>query len=212
MTTDRPIPEFSPREKQLLEFAAAGLTDTAIANKLGISEATVGTYWGRVRIKLGPHSRTELVAMVLRAQSEAALDALRRENEQLVQELQKLVATSGQDRQWAIIDDAPDAIVLVAEAGTLQHVNQAATELFGYSREEMIGMDLVDLVPPRYRDVHRLHRQDYVSHPERRQMGAHLQTPAYHKNGHEFLVRASLSATDTPEGMLVICTIRAIDI
>ena len=48
------IPQLSPRELQLIEYATQGLTDTAIALKLGISEATVGTYWGRVRIKIGP--------------------------------------------------------------------------------------------------------------------------------------------------------------
>ena len=58
--------ELSPREQQLITMAGEGLTDTAIANRLGISEATVNTYWGRIRVKLGPHNRTELVAIALR--------------------------------------------------------------------------------------------------------------------------------------------------
>src|SRR5512135_589911 len=52
----------SQRERQILVYAAAGLTDQAIANKLGISRATVTTYWGRIRTKFGPFGRTELVA------------------------------------------------------------------------------------------------------------------------------------------------------
>src|SRR5262245_36101632 len=46
--------ELSERERQLIELAAEGHTDASIANELGISEATVSTYWGRVRIKIGP--------------------------------------------------------------------------------------------------------------------------------------------------------------
>lgn len=51
-----------------MEMASNGQTDQAIANDLGISLATVSTYWGRIRIKYGPHGRTEIVARYLRAQ------------------------------------------------------------------------------------------------------------------------------------------------
>src|SRR5579885_1211796 len=74
----------SPREKQLLEFAVAGYTDQAISNKLGISLATIGTYWGRVRIKFGPYNRTELVAIYLKSEAEETLTKLRAENSTLL--------------------------------------------------------------------------------------------------------------------------------
>ena len=43
----------SERENQMLQMAARGLTDQGIAHELGISVGTVGTYWGRVREKMG---------------------------------------------------------------------------------------------------------------------------------------------------------------
>src|SRR5579871_4602637 len=132
MSTERPIPDFSPRERQLLEFAAEGLTDTAIANRLGISEATVGTYWGRVRIKLGPYSRTELVAIVLRAEREAAVEALRQENAGLVKRVQELVNANQTAMFQEFIESAPDAMILVDDSGCIQHANKAACDLFGY--------------------------------------------------------------------------------
>src|SRR5579862_4166396 len=74
----------SERERQLLVLAAQGFTDQGISHKLGISLATVGTYWGRVRIKFGPLSRTELVAVYLREESAATINELKRTNSSLL--------------------------------------------------------------------------------------------------------------------------------
>ncbi|HRJ25895.1 MAG TPA: PAS domain-containing protein [Fimbriimonadaceae bacterium] len=57
----------SPREVFVIEQAALGLTDRGIANHLGIAVATVSTYWGRIRAKMGGGSRTELVARYVKA-------------------------------------------------------------------------------------------------------------------------------------------------
>src|SRR3569832_2454482 len=119
---ERSIPEFSPRERLLRDIAADGLTDTAIAHKLVISEATVGTYWGRVRIKLGPHSRTELVAIVLRAEREVALDTLRRENEALVKQVQDSTQENKNTKNKKKIDNAPDAMLLINDDCIIDYV------------------------------------------------------------------------------------------
>ncbi|MGV3618523.1 MAG: PAS domain S-box protein [Fimbriimonas sp.] len=205
------IPQLSPRELQLIEYAAQGFTDTAIALKLGISEATVGTYWGRVRIKIGPYNRTELVSIFLRSQQEMALNELREKNAQLVEELQGAVTNVGRGALYLdIVENAPDAMLLVSEDGILQAANAAARELFGYGEAKMEGLSILDLIPERYRERHREHRQEYVRDPRRRSMGEHLETPALRKDGTEFLVRASLSAIPTPSGLLVTCVLREV--
>ncbi len=208
MSDERPIPELSPRERQLLDYAAAGLTDTAIATKLGISVATVGTYWGRVRIKLGPYSRTELVSIVLRAERETALESLRSENAQLVRQLHiKSEAIDGSFYR-DLMDNAPDAMILVLEDGKVQYGNVAAHELFGYSPGELDGLPLQGLIPPALRHQHTRLRSEYFLNPQRRQMGEHSDTPAVKKDGTEFNIRAALSAVDSSAGMVVICVIR----
>lgn len=57
----------SERERDVLFLAADGLTDKEIAQRLGIGAKTVRTYWDRVRSKLGASSRTQALAMALRA-------------------------------------------------------------------------------------------------------------------------------------------------
>jgi PAS domain S-box-containing protein len=212
MERPRQVPPLSTRERQLIEYAAQGFTDTAIALKLGISEATVGTYWGRVRTKMGPYNRTELVSIYLRSQQEAALSELRDENAKLIADLQGVAtaATEEGSLYLGIIENAPDAILLVSEDGTVKGANIAARELFGYESSEIVGSSLLQLIPERFRDRHREHREEYVRDPRRRAMGEHLETPALRKDGTEFLVRATLSAMPTPNGLLVTCVLREV--
>ena len=209
MLTDRPVPLLSPREQQLLKLAAAGFTDTAIAEQLGISEATVGTYWGRVRIKFGPYSRTELVAIMLRAESQAAVENLRLENEHIRSELQIHLSSGSSLSPREILEHAADSIVLVSEAGIIEYANVAAYEMFGYVSPNLQGLHINALVPPRFRAKHSENSEEYFQNPTRRQMGQHLDTPAFRKDGTEFLVRAALSTIDSSSGKIVMCAVRA---
>jgi DNA-binding CsgD family transcriptional regulator len=52
----------SPREREVLGLLSQGLTSTAIAARLGLSEATVRTHVEHMRVKLGVRTRAALVA------------------------------------------------------------------------------------------------------------------------------------------------------
>lgn len=203
----------SVRERQLLVMASEGSTDNAIAHKLGISLATVGTYWGRIRIKFGPLNRTELVAVFLKEQAGFALTAIREENQALLHELDERAKTESLLRTTlelfrGLIETAPDGIILVNEDGTIQLANEQAEEMFGYGKNELLGKNVDELVPERYSEIHVEHRQLYRENPVKRRMGEHLATYAKRKDGSEFPMATALSATDTPTGLLVTCIIR----
>ena len=59
------IEALTPRERQVLAGAAAGLTNKQIAAQLGISDRTVQFHLGNVLGKLGVSSRTEAAVMAL---------------------------------------------------------------------------------------------------------------------------------------------------
>lgn len=187
-----------------MQLAMGGHTDASIAGKLEISEATVSTYWGRIRIKLGPHSRTELVAIFLRQENAGMLEQLRGENERLSHQ----VSIDGQSVWREIIESAPDAIVIVREDGLIELANTQAADIFGYDKAEMIERPISMLVPKRYRLVHKSHRENYIANPEKRRMGEHMTTHALRKDGTEFLIAASLNTVKSSGGVLVICVIR----
>jgi len=212
--SERDTPALSEREQQILNLATNGYTDTAIANKLGISEATVGTYWGRVRIKMGPYSRTELVARALQHESAITLDSLRAENAKLVAQMQALNFANVDEQSInlakQVIENAGDAILVVNKEGIIEFVNQMALELFGYERIDLLGERVTKLIPDRFRHDHDDHRASYMANAEKRQMGEHLSTPAVRADGTEFPIAASLSPVDSPSGMLVTCIVRAV--
>lgn len=63
-----PLPdrgELSPRERQVLDFIAAGLTHAQAARRLGISQHTVDPHVKRIRSKLGVGNKTDMVRLAL---------------------------------------------------------------------------------------------------------------------------------------------------
>ncbi len=217
MGTTEHNPTLSERERQLLTLAAQGYTDQAIANRLGISLATVGTYWGRIRIKLGPLNRTELVANHLREQAGATVERLRSENRHLLAEIdqhlnveRELQSTLHLMRE--LLENAPDAIIVIDSNSHIRMVNRAAETMFGYSAEELQLLTVGDLVPTQYRIEHEVIHREYMGHPERKQMGGHNGTLALGKDGRQFPIAATLSSVDNAHGLLVICVIREIEL
>ncbi|MBI3360848.1 MAG: response regulator transcription factor [Chloroflexi bacterium] len=63
---DAPAESLTPREVQVLGHVAGGLTNKAIALRLGISEHTVKFHLGSAMSKLGAASRAEAVAVAMR--------------------------------------------------------------------------------------------------------------------------------------------------
>jgi PAS domain S-box-containing protein len=69
------------------------------------------------------------------------------------------------------LEAAPDAIVVVDWSGHIVIVNQLAERLFGYSRQELLGIQIEGLVPQRFRGHHAGYRDDYFREPHTRPMG-----------------------------------------
>lgn len=64
--TDGVVEPLTPREQQVLELLAEGLSNKAIAARLGISDQTVKFHVASIAAKLGATNRTEAVRLALR--------------------------------------------------------------------------------------------------------------------------------------------------
>ena len=65
--------ELSQREEEIVELCVEGLTNEAIAHRLGLSVGTVNTYWLRIKMKVGGFGRTDTVVRIIKERAEKAL-------------------------------------------------------------------------------------------------------------------------------------------
>ncbi|MGH2955757.1 MAG: PAS domain S-box protein [Solirubrobacterales bacterium] len=117
---------------------------------------------------------------------------------------------SAQTLERELLEFAPDAVVGVDEDGLIVLANSRTQEVFGYSRDELIGRSVEQLVPDHLRGGHAGHRQGYFEAPRTRPMGAGLDLYARRKDGSEFPCEISLSAVETGSGLLALAAVRDI--
>jgi two-component system cell cycle sensor histidine kinase/response regulator CckA len=115
-----------------------------------------------------------------------------------------------EERLRRLLDSAPDAMVIAGNDGRIVLVNTQTEKLFGYNREELLGQPVEVLVPERFWNRHRTHRNNYMVNSQARAMGAGNELYGLKKDGTEFPVEISLSPQQTDEGVLVSSTIRDI--
>lgn len=108
----------------------------------------------------------------------------------------------------ALLESAPDAMVIAGSDGRITLVNRQAERLFGFQREELIGQPIEVLVPQRLHQRHVRHRDGFLAAPAVRPMGAGLDLLGVRRDGTEFPVEISLSPLETDQGPQVCAAIR----
>lgn len=108
----------------------------------------------------------------------------------------------------ALVDLAPDGILLVHPSGRIVFVNGQAERLFGYQADELVGRTVDELVPARFRATHHQHQAAYHAHPVARPMGTGLELFAERSDGSELPVEISLGSIPTEEGVYVTAIVR----
>ena len=92
----------------------------------------------------------------------------------------------------SLLDAAPDAMLVVNRAGRIVVANVQAEQLFGYTREQLIGKSVEELIPPTVRGHHSDYREKFFADPRARPAGVGRELFALRANGSEIPVDISL--------------------
>lgn len=108
----------------------------------------------------------------------------------------------------ALLESAPDAMLIADEEGRITLVNTQTEKLFGYPREELLGQMTEILVPEAHRQRHPDHRAAYMKNPQTRPMGTSRELAGRRKDGSTFPVEVSLSPLAVGSEKYVISAVR----
>ena len=111
------------------------------------------------------------------------------------------------DRFRLVVEAAPNAIIVTNSKGQIELVNKQAEALFHYTRDELLGRQVEMLIPERFRRNHPTLRDQFMSEPSTRAMGAGRDLYAHTKDGREIPIEIGLNPIHTEEGMLILSSI-----
>lgn len=114
---------------------------------------------------------------------------------------------AAEERFRAVVESAPNALVIITEAGVITLVNKQMEITFGYNRKELIGKSIEVLIPERYRKKHPGYREKYLKKPNTRPMGAGRDLFGLHKNGTEIPVEIGLKPVEIHQELHVLASI-----
>lgn len=112
----------------------------------------------------------------------------------------------------ALLEAAPDAMVIVDQHGVIVLVNALTKRMFGYLPEELIGKHVEILMPLQMRESHADHRAMYSTDLQPREMSGGLELQGLRKDGTQFPIEVSLSPLETTQGVLVSSAIRDVTV
>jgi len=104
-------------------------------------------------------------------------------------------------RNRLVIDTALDAVVVMDANGLVTDWNVQAQNIFGWSRDEMLGQLLAEtIIPHRYREVHRAGLARFLQTGEGPVLNQRIEISALRRSGEEFPVELAISPLRTNEG------------
>lgn len=211
----------STREREVLDLGVLGRTDEQMSQELGLTVATVNSYWVRIRGKLGPFSRVEIVGAVLRHES-----GLRHAD--LIAEVERLKASELQGRKelaaaerhlkaergggWHrhALDHVSDATFVCRSPGEVVYANLQAEHLFAAEPGELEKLRVWELAIPQHQEARRLAASAFFDKegPQRVVVGAEGPYYAHRRDGTNFRAILIGERFLAPEGIMAVVTVR----
>lgn len=189
-----------------------------------ISLATAMIIWPMIPKLLAIPSPTQLRAINADLQDEVArhgdtMTQLRRARDELeerveartaeLREANKRLADS-EAQLRAVIQTAPDGIVIIDRNGVVQLFNRACEEIFGYQPDEVLGQNVSMLMPEPHRSAHDGYLADYLETGEAKIIGIGRETMGRRRDGASFPIDLSVGEAELERDRVYVGIVRDI--
>ncbi len=165
-------------------LAALYMVNSLVLKPVEEFSSTIKSHtFGDIHARVPAMSQDELghLSLAFNAMLDARQTALAKESE-------------AQLRYQNVFQSAMDGIIVVNEASEIELFNSMAEEIFGISKDEMLGKPLDTLLPERYRDSHRFYIEQFSRGGEGgRRMMDRAEIFGLRSDGNEFPIEASIS-------------------
>jgi PAS domain S-box-containing protein len=115
-------------------------------------------------------------------------------------------------RYRGLLEAAPDAMVVVNQAGEIVLLNVQAESQFGYRRDELLGQKVKNIIPQGFAERIVADGKRSAAEALAQQIGTGIELTAKRKDGSEFPIELMLSPLQSAEGILVTAAIRDISV
>jgi len=115
-------------------------------------------------------------------------------------------------RYRGLLEAAPDAMVVVNQGGEIVLLNVQAEKQFGYSRDELLGQKVKNIIPEGFAERLIADGTRSAADALAQQIGTGIELIARRKDGSEFPIEIMLSPLESAEGILVTAAIRDISV
>ncbi|VAX18928.1 signal-transducing histidine kinase; PAS/PAC domain protein [hydrothermal vent metagenome] len=185
----------------------SGLEALELLKKTGVDlpfilvSGTIGEDVAVEAMKAGAHDYimkgvwTRLVPAIKRELREAEV---RKERKTAGNELKKI-----QQRISAILKSVGEGIIVVGTDSRIHYVNQELLNIFGYTLEELIGQDITQLMPEKYRAPHVAGLTRYLDGAPPRILGRRIELEGLKKDGTVFSLELRVEETTTEEKNII---------
>ena len=117
-----------------------------------------------------------------------------------------------EDRYRGLLEAAPDAIVVVNQAGGIVLLNVQAEKQFGYHRDELLGQKVKNIIPEGFAERLIADGTRTTADALAQQIGTGIELYGRRKDGSDFPIEIMLSPLESAEGILVTAAIRNISV
>ncbi|HTF97271.1 MAG TPA: response regulator [Cellvibrio sp.] len=105
------------------------------------------------------------------------------------------LATEKELRMRTVMDNVGEGIITLDEQGNIESFNRAATQIFGYTIDEVIGKNVTLLMPENMRPAHEAGMRRYLTGGAPVVVGMKsVELPGLHKNGSTFQLELAINA------------------